>query len=341
MLAGRFGKKFTKNKLLPDRQRAAPPKVEIPTESLPDGDCDGDGTKNKTTATTTTTAWPTTSSCRSRSTRASRTPTTTACSTSGSSTATATASLNRDETDDDDDLLSDTLETAIGTDPCVADTDGDSVEDGYEYQSAQDLNDDEYQEPERAPPVPGQDGRTRTRCFADAERRLRRRLADAASEEYDLWVYTYSVTQTDPRDLAQLSLLGRQAVHALAGDPVAARTPAAASRRSAAWATTSTSSSSTGRRERLPHRPPRRQRPLVEPRAVRNSYGLFDMNRYGGEHGQRELRGRLDPVRLRRAGVRAVGDLLLRPLPATATCPTTSATRTPTASRTTTRPTAA
>ena len=62
--------------------------------------------------------------------------------------------------------------------PCSADTDGDGVEDGYEYQSAIDLNDDEYQQPNqilayphKMPyPNPG---------FADADDRLRRRLADA------------------------------------------------------------------------------------------------------------------------------------------------------------------
>jgi hypothetical protein len=47
---------------------------------------------------------------------------------------------NAKDTDDDDDLLSDDLEAKIKTDPCKADTDGDGVEDGYEYYSAIDLN---------------------------------------------------------------------------------------------------------------------------------------------------------------------------------------------------------
>src|SRR3954447_2540087 len=63
--------------------------------------------------------------------------------------------LNKADTDDDNDLLSDSEEVAIGTDSCKADTDGDGVEDGYEYQSARDLNDDEYQDPNRFLPYPG------------------------------------------------------------------------------------------------------------------------------------------------------------------------------------------
>jgi hypothetical protein len=42
--------------------------------------------------------------------------------------------------DSDGDLLPNALETVLKLDPCLADTDGDSVEDGYEYQSAVDLN---------------------------------------------------------------------------------------------------------------------------------------------------------------------------------------------------------
>jgi hypothetical protein len=42
--------------------------------------------------------------------------------------------------DFDGDLLSNSVELAIGTDPCLRDTDKDGLEDGYEYQSALDLN---------------------------------------------------------------------------------------------------------------------------------------------------------------------------------------------------------
>jgi hypothetical protein len=42
--------------------------------------------------------------------------------------------------DHDGDLLPNSLELAIGTDPCLRDTDKDGIEDGFEYQSALDLN---------------------------------------------------------------------------------------------------------------------------------------------------------------------------------------------------------
>jgi hypothetical protein len=42
--------------------------------------------------------------------------------------------------DYDGDLLPNALEAQLKLDPCIADTDGDSVEDGYEYQAALDLN---------------------------------------------------------------------------------------------------------------------------------------------------------------------------------------------------------
>jgi hypothetical protein len=57
--------------------------------------------------------------------------------------------------DHDNDLLSNQREIEIGTDPCLMDTDGDGIEDGYEYQSAKDLNDDEFQDPNTFLPYPG------------------------------------------------------------------------------------------------------------------------------------------------------------------------------------------
>jgi hypothetical protein len=64
--------------------------------------------------------------------------------------------------DQDGDLLENSREAQIGTNPCNKDSDGDGVEDGFEYKSALDLNDDEYQDcatctpPNSSLPNPGQ-----------------------------------------------------------------------------------------------------------------------------------------------------------------------------------------
>jgi hypothetical protein len=48
--------------------------------------------------------------------------------------------LNAQESDDDNDLLSDTTEAKYRLDSCNPDTDGDGIEDGWEYYAALDLN---------------------------------------------------------------------------------------------------------------------------------------------------------------------------------------------------------
>lgn len=55
---------------------------------------------------------------------------------------------NDAEADDDNDFIPDTREKEIKTDPCLIDTDADGIEDGFEYESALDLN-------SRAVPYPG------------------------------------------------------------------------------------------------------------------------------------------------------------------------------------------
>src|SRR5215213_3390244 len=47
---------------------------------------------------------------------------------------------NSVDTDDDDDFLTDALEATLGTSPVRGDTDGDGMQDGWEYQSARQLN---------------------------------------------------------------------------------------------------------------------------------------------------------------------------------------------------------
>ena len=71
--------------------------------------------------------------------------------------------------DHDNDLLSNSLELSIGTDPCLADTDSDQMTDGWEYYSAKDLN-------IKAVPYPGKRPRGRN----VQRHRLRRRWPDHA-----------------------------------------------------------------------------------------------------------------------------------------------------------------
>jgi hypothetical protein len=109
---------------------------------------------------------------------------------------------NRLDADDDNDLLSDTLEKSLNLDPCNVDSDRDGVEDGYEYQSARDLNDDESQNPNKYLPYPEKrpypnalDG---TDASSDHD-------GDSLTlkEEYLLWKYT--IKAGAPRTLTPLT----------------------------------------------------------------------------------------------------------------------------------------
>ena len=65
--------------------------------------------------------------------------------------------LNSVDGDDDNDMLLDTTESGLPYElnPCKADSDDDGVGDGYEYRSARDLNNDEYQNLNAFAPFPG------------------------------------------------------------------------------------------------------------------------------------------------------------------------------------------
>jgi hypothetical protein len=91
-------------------------------------------------------------------------------------------SPNNVDTDDDNDGLPDTAEAGLKTDPCKIDSDGDSVSDTFEVESALDLN-------LRAVPYPGKrpypnalDGSDAARDF-DGD-------GMAMIEEYTMWLYT-------------------------------------------------------------------------------------------------------------------------------------------------------
>jgi hypothetical protein len=111
---------------------------------------------------------------------------------------------NSATTDDDGDLLSDTLEAQINTDACKVDTDGDGVQDGFEYRSALDLNTGESQQaignlfyPAKLPYAnPLYAGDANTDFDGDTL---------TLSEEQALWLFTVNDTHTAPYSLEQLS----------------------------------------------------------------------------------------------------------------------------------------
>jgi hypothetical protein len=203
VLARKFGKKFTSVAQSPVVSAPRPPKVETPTVALPDGDCDGDGAKNRADGDDDNDGL-----ADDIELSLSLDPCVADTDKDGvldkwEFDCDRNGVLNRDQADDDSDLLSDEEETRIGTDPCNPDTDGDKVEDGYEYRSAKDLNDDEYQTPNQYLAHPYKVDYPNA-GFADANVDYD---GDSLTlkEEYDLWVYTYSVTKTDPRSLDALS----------------------------------------------------------------------------------------------------------------------------------------
>jgi hypothetical protein len=156
VLSKKFGKKFTqltRSPLIAPKSAALPPGYVV---SQPDGDCDNDGAKNKVDRDDDNDSLPDTV-------EASLNLNPCKADTDGDGVedrwefdCDRNGVLNRDEADDDKDLLNDGLEQAIGTSPCSADSDADGVPDGYEFKSAQDLNDDENQEPNTYLPYPGQ-----------------------------------------------------------------------------------------------------------------------------------------------------------------------------------------
>jgi hypothetical protein len=110
---------------------------------------------------------------------------------------------NSVDADDDNDLLPDQLEQAIGTDQCNSDSDGDGVEDGYEYRSAIDLNNDYYRNAGSVMPYPGKRPYPNP-LYKDATVDYDGDGLTLATE-YSLWKYTYTVNHTAARTLNPLS----------------------------------------------------------------------------------------------------------------------------------------
>ena len=93
--------------------------------------------------------------------------------------------------------------SSSSSNPCSGDSDGDGVEDGFEFQSALDLNNDDYQHLNYITPYPFKTPYPNP-LYADAN-------VDydgdglSLSEEYSLWKYTYEVNHTATRTLSPLS----------------------------------------------------------------------------------------------------------------------------------------
>lgn len=116
---------------------------------------------------------------------------------------------NRVDHDDDNDLLPDAVEARYRLVECDADTDDDGVGDGYEFASARDLNDDDYQGTNTAIPYPGSrpypNPLDRTDAGTDFD-------GDSLTlaEEHSLWRYTLTGRSDDSSAaLDDAALLGR------------------------------------------------------------------------------------------------------------------------------------
>jgi IPT/TIG domain-containing protein len=101
------------------------------------------------------------------------------------------------DTDDDNDYLTDDTESQIGTDRCNKDTDGDGVEDGFEYFSAIELNSNNLPYPGKRPYPNPLDGSDRGKDF-DGD-------GLALGEEFAAWVMTGRPAQLTYNDGRQVT----------------------------------------------------------------------------------------------------------------------------------------
>jgi hypothetical protein len=178
---------------------------------------------------------------------------------------------------DGDLLLNSTELNTTKTDPCLKDSDKDGVEDGFEYQSALDLNDDEHQQPNTALPYPGKRPYPNPLDPSDANIDFDRDVL-SLSEEQRLWRYSIAIGTASETLTPLYYSDGMQAsLHARRPDGRRIPTmPVGAYPRHqefVAWA-----SASGYRNVELTD-----GRPWWDHDVTRNTYGLFDFNRDGVE----------------------------------------------------------
>jgi hypothetical protein len=182
------------------------------------------------------------------------------------------------DADHDDDLLSNALELQIGTNPCRLDSDGDGVEDGYEYRSAKDLNDDELQDPGTVLPYPGKRPYPNPLDPGDD---VKDYDGDSLtlSEEQRLWRYTIALGRST-RTLFPLSYSDGEQFSSYILDSDNRRLPSLVAdgyslhQSFVIWATDN-GYRTIGLVDHQAH--------WTDPNDTRAPYGLFDMNRDGSE----------------------------------------------------------
>jgi hypothetical protein len=178
----------------------------------------------------------------------------------------------------DGDLLSNTLEGTLLTDPCKKDSDGDGVTDGFEYKSAVDLNDDEFQNPNTSLPYPGKRPYPNPLDGADANQDFD---GDSltSTEEQKLWDYTVTLGATRTLDPLTYSAGEQYSVNTRGAD--GHRTPTLAAAGYAKQASFLSWANTNGYRNvMLSTGPPWF---VWYDQAHQSSFGLLDTNRSGSE----------------------------------------------------------